>query len=345
MKGILLLVIFIICLVVASLSEQVSSFRVFRTPVDFIYTKADQTKEDYCPILATGGRLVESFDQFEASYLCIRPELLRSKGVDGPKGKMKRSASIAVMLPDLEPAKLWQFRKGQKLRSEFPDELIKGELPKKKKMSIELKQAYLNVQKEYNENVLKIGLSSARDIYTVKWHYEGKPEVEEQQRLKNQGVFHGPINDSKYSKMVRFLNDRPISFKVGKYGEGLWPYKDGLGRDFIEEKGNPDNELWEYGDYSPVGVKIPRMFYYMPVTPEEPHQIYFSCSWNGNIDYLVDSNCSGESLFDNTIRYSFSLKRKRLSEYKELNKRVRKLIGSLIVEKGTFSSLIKKRGK
>ena len=189
-----------------------------------------------------------------------------------------------------------------------------------------------------------VGLSAARDIYSVKWHYEGAPSSEEQQRLKDEGVYYGPIHDSKYSKLAQLVYDDPVVFKVGKYGEGLWPYKNGKGHEFIQEVGNMEHDLWEYANYTPVGVKIPRVFYYTPVQPEEPHQLYFECWWNGNVDYLANSGCKAESIFDNTIRYSFSIKRKRLVEYKELNRRVKELIQSFIVEKGKFSNLIKKRG-
>lgn len=332
----------------AVLDKQVEFARMFKTPISGISRLFDRSEEDYFPILSTGGRLVPDRTTLSATQLHIPHTLLRSKGIKGNDGRMTRIASVAVMLPDLEPAKVWQKRKGVELREQFPH-ILDGDtnLPKKKDMPVDLKVAYQAIVDEYQDKLLTIGLSAARDVYSVKWHYEGEKGVEVQRELAAKGLYHGPISETRLRPMLeRSLYDgRKISFKVGKYGEGMWPHKRGgkLGRDFIAERGNPDHELWEYAEYTPVGATVANRFYYVPVVPETPHQLYITCLWNGNIDYLVGSKCSAESIYDETIRYSFGFKRTRLNDFHELNQIVKGVIESFIVEKSTFADLINKR--
>jgi len=306
----------------------------------------EESEEDYYTIMKTGGRFAEHIEDLDATLLHVPHELLKVKGQKNEHGTQTWAMSVAVMRPDMTSAKQWQHEKAQQFREQYPDEIAEndGAIPKKKLMPPIMQEDYQKIVDEYQDRLMVIGLGAARDVYGNKWDYEGVPSSTEQEKLAAAGTYHGPITDARDGRLVRFLRkdseeDIPISWLIGKYGEGLWPYRDGLGRDFIQEQGNPEHELWEYGNFAPAGRSSPREFYYVPVVPEKPHQLYITCGWNGNIDYLRNYACKGESLYDNTIRYTFSLRRKDLVNYKELNQQAREVIESLIVKKGPLSEV------
>ena len=321
--------------------------KVLRTPIDYFGQTKLKNKENYRPILVTGGRSATEVDSLDATLLEIPFKYLVARGKEKENGAMTLSLGIAVLKPDFTSAKDWRKKKGDELRAKYPEEEeFTKRLPKKRKVSPEAWAEYRAIVEEYDDRVVRIGISAARDIYSLDEMYQGGLDFETKKSLSEAGEYFGPIDEYRTKgRLERTLGDTPISFRVGKYGQGLWKYKDGIGRDFIQEEGNPESELWEYGYYAPAGVKIPKSFYYVPIKQEQPHNLYIECGWNGNIDYLRTSKCSAKSLYDNTIMYSFSFRRDNLVNYKELNKQVRKFITSLILEKSHFSDVLEARSK
>lgn len=298
--------------------------------------------KNFKAVVRTGGRSPEDPDSLDATLLDIPSQYFSNKTKGKESGEVSVPLELKFLKPDFSSARLWRDQRYQELRDKFPDEKeFTKPVPTQIRVSKEAWSEYSKFYKEYQDRVVRVGIASARDIYFLQELYEGGLDYKTKLELAEQREYFGPLTDyRKKSRIENDLNGTPISYKVGKYGQGLWKYKDGLGRDFITETGNPENELWEYAEYSPVGSRIPRLFFYVPVVPETPNQLYVTCNWNGNIDYLRKSRCSAASNYDNTILYTFSFLRDELIRFRELNERVRSFIDSIVIEKGTYSDML-----